>query len=158
MVRIGFGYDVHRLEEGLPLTLGGVLIPGRKGGVGHSDADGLVHALCDALLGALALGDIGLHFPDTDQQYKGINSLLLLEKVMSLVREKGYEVGNADLTLALQHPKVAPFISSMRASLSSAMRITPEQISVKATTTEGLGLEGREEGFSAYAVVLLYKK
>lgn len=157
MYRVGFGYDVHRLAEGKDLTLGGVVIPHHKGGQGHSDADGVVHALCDALLGALALGDIGKHFPDTDPQYKGINSLLLLEHVMKLVREKGYELQNADTTLALQKPKVAPYIQAMRTELAKAMNVAVEKVSVKATTTETMGFEGTEEGFSAYAVVMLVK-
>lgn len=157
MYRVGFGYDVHRLAEGKDLTLGGVVIPHHKGGLGHSDADGVVHALCDALLGALALGDIGKHFPDTDPQYKGINSLLLLEHVMKLVREKGYELQNADTTLAMQKPKVAPYIPAMRTALSNAMNVEMERVSVKATTTEKMGFEGTEEGFSAYAVVMLVK-
>ncbi len=155
MYRIGFGYDVHRLVEGRSLTLGGVLIPHNKGGQGHSDADGLVHALCDALLGALSLGDIGKHFPDTDADYKGINSLILLRHVMKLIREKGYELQNADTTLALQRPKVAPYIYEMRNAIARAMGVEMDLVSVKATTTENMGFQGREEGFSAYAVVML---
>ncbi|PID94814.1 MAG: 2-C-methyl-D-erythritol 2,4-cyclodiphosphate synthase [Bacteroidetes bacterium] len=157
MFRIGFGYDVHRLEEGRDLILGGVRIPYEKGGLGHSDADGLVHALCDALLGALSLGDIGNHFPDTDPRYKGVNSLLLLEQVMQQIREKGYALQNADMTLALQKPKVAPYIEKMRMVLSKTMGVELQQVSVKATTTEKMGFEGRGEGFSAYAVVMLQK-
>lgn len=157
MYRIGFGYDVHRLEEGLDLTLGGVLIPHNKGGLGHSDADGLVHAICDALLGALSLGDIGKHFPDTDPQYKGIDSLILLKHVMTLIREKGYELQNADTTLALQKPKVAPYIEKMRTAMADTMDVDVDLVSVKATTTEKMGFEGREDGFSAYAIVMLRK-
>lgn len=157
MYRIGFGYDVHRLEEGLDLTLGGVLIPHSKGGLGHSDADGLVHALCDALLGALSLGDIGKHFPDTDPQYKGIDSLILLKHVIMLIREKGYELQNADTTLALQKPKVATYIEEMRKAMADAMNVDVDLVSVKATTTEKMSFEGREEGFSAYAIVMLRK-
>lgn len=157
MFRIGFGYDVHRLVEGRSLTLGGVLVPHHKGGLGHSDADGLVHALCDALLGALSLGDIGKHFPDTDPEYKGIDSLILLKHVMTLIREKGYELQNADTTLAIQKPKIAPFIDAMREAIAKAMGVDKDLISVKATTTEEMSFEGREEGFSAYAVVMLRK-
>lgn len=157
MYRIGFGYDVHRLVEGKDLTLGGVLIPHNKGGLGHSDADGLAHALCDALLGALCLGDIGKHFPDTDPQYKNINSLILLKHVMKLIREKGYELQNADTTLALEKPKVAPYIEDMRNAMAETMDVDVNLVSVKATTTEKMGFEGTGDGFSAYAVVMLRK-
>lgn len=157
MYRIGFGYDVHRLVEGKDLTLGGVLIPHNKGGLGHSDADGLVHALCDALLGALCLGDIGKHFPDTDPQYKNINSLILLKHVMKLIREKGYELQNADTTLALEKPKVAPYIEDMRNAMAETMDVDVNLVSVKATTTEKMGFVGMGDGFSAYAVVMLRK-
>lgn len=155
MTRIGTGYDVHRLQEGLPLWIGGVLIPHTHGLLGHSDADVLIHAVCDALLGAAALGDIGKHFPDTDPQYKGISSVKLLTHVGKLLQEKGYTVGNIDSTVVAQHPKLAPYIQQMRQTMANALGLELEQISVKATTTEHLGFEGREEGISAQAVVLL---
>ena len=155
MIRVGIGYDVHQLREGLPLTLGGVRIEHSKGLVGHSDADVLIHAICDALLGAAALGDIGKHFPDTDHKYKGIDSRLLLKETVRLIREKGYKINNIDSILCLQKPKVAPYIEQMRDELSRTMEIDKEQVSVKATTTEHLGFEGREEGISAQAVVLI---
>ena len=153
--RIGFGYDVHRLATGESLVLGGVEIPHEKGTVGHSDADVLLHAICDALLGALALGDIGTHFPDTDPAYRGIASTELLKRTMELVRSHGYVVGNLDSTLCLQAPKIAPHIPSMRRHIAAALGVDPGQVSVKATTEEKLGFTGREEGVSAYAVVLL---
>ena len=155
MIRVGIGYDVHQLREGLPLTLGGVRIEHTKGLVGHSDADVLIHAICDALLGAAALGDIGKHFPDTDPKYKGIDSRLLLKETVRLIREKGYKINNIDSILCLQKPKVAPYIEQMRDELAQTMEIDKEQVSVKATTTEHLGFEGREEGISAQAVVLI---
>lgn len=154
--RIGYGYDVHCLAKGRKLILGGIEIPHTKGCLGHSDADVLIHAICDALLGACSLGDIGKHFPDTNVKYKGIKSGILLEEVTSLIRSKGFEIGNIDTTLAMQQPKIAPYIPKMIAYLSTTMGISCEQISVKATTTEKLGFEGREEGVSAHAVVLLY--
>ncbi len=153
--RIGFGYDVHRLAAGESLVLGGVEIPHEKGTVGHSDADVLLHAICDALLGALALGDIGTHFPDTDPAYRGIASTELLNKTMELVRSHGYTLGNLDTTLCLQAPKIAPQIPAMRRHIAAALGVDPGQVSVKATTEEKLGFTGREEGVSAYAVVLL---
>ena len=153
--RIGFGYDVHRLAAGESLWLGGVEIRHDKGTVGHSDADVLLHAICDALLGAMALGDIGTHFPDTDPAYKGIASTQLLQKTMELVRRGGYRVGNLDSTLCLQAPKIAPHIPAMRSHIAAALGVEPIQVSVKATTEERLGFTGREEGVSAYAVVLL---
>ena len=153
--RIGFGYDVHRLAAGESLVLGGVEIPHGKGTVGHSDADVLLHAICDALLGALALGDIGTHFPDTDPAYRGIASTELLKKTVELVRSRGYVVGNLDSTLCLQAPKIAPHIPSMRRHIAAALGVETGQVSVKATTEEKLGFTGREEGVSAYAVVLL---
>ena len=153
--RIGFGYDVHRLAAGESLWLGGVEIRHDKGTVGHSDADVLLHAICDALLGAMALGDIGTHFPDTDPAYRGIASTQLLQKTMELVRRGGYRVGNLDSTLCLQAPKIAPHIPAMRSHIATALGIEPGQVSVKATTEERLGFTGREEGVSAYAVVLL---
>ena len=154
-MRIGTGYDVHRLEEGLPLWIGGVLVPHTHGLLGHSDADVLIHAVCDALLGAAALGDIGKHFPDTDPQYKGISSVKLLAHVGKLLKEKGYTVGNIDSTIVAQRPKLAPHIQQMRQTMADALGIDVEQMSVKATTTERLGFEGREEGISAQAVALI---
>lgn len=154
-IRIGNGYDVHALAEGLTLTLGGVRIPFEKGCVAHSDGDVLIHALCDALLGALALGDIGRHFPDTDEKYKDIDSRLLLRKVRDMIAEKGYHISNADCTLLLQRPKVAPYIDEMRKCLASDLGVEISRIAVKATTTEHLGYEGRGEGVSAMATVLL---
>jgi 2-C-methyl-D-erythritol 2,4-cyclodiphosphate synthase len=155
MFRVGIGYDVHQLKDGLPLTLGGVRIEHSKGLVGHSDADVLIHAVCDALLGAAALGDIGKHFPDTDPKYKGIDSRLLLKETARLTREKGYEINNIDSILCMQKPKVAPYIHQMRQNLAETMGIDIDQVSVKATTTEHLGFEGREEGISAHAVTIL---
>ena len=146
---------MHRLAEGLPLWLGGVQVPHTHGLVGHSDADVLLHAICDALLGAAALGDIGKHFPDTDPQYKGISSLKLLAHVGKLLKEKGYTVGNIDSTVAAQRPKLAPYIEQMRQNIADTLGISIEQVSVKATTTEHLGFEGREEGISAQAAVIL---
>lgn len=156
-IRTGNGYDVHALAEGLTLTLGGVRIPFEKGCVAHSDGDVLIHALCDAILGALALGDIGKHFPDNDSSYKGIDSRILLRKVTGMVAEKGYSISNADCTLMLQNPKVSPYIDEMRTRLAADMGIGVERVSVKATTTEHLGYEGRGEGISASASVLLIK-
>lgn len=154
-MRIGTGYDVHRLGEGLPLWLGGVQVPHSHGLIGHSDADVLLHAVCDALLGAAALGDIGKHFPDTDPQYKGISSLKLLAHVGNLLKQEGYSVGNIDATVAAQRPKLAPYITQMRQNIADTLGIRLNQVSVKATTTEHLGFEGREEGISAQAVALL---
>lgn len=154
-LRIGNGYDIHALAEGLPLTLGGVRIPHTKGCVAHSDGDVLLHALCDALLGALALGDIGQHFPDTDDAYRGIDSRRLLEQVVTMVHEAGWQVVNADMTLLAQKPKIAPYIAQMRNEIAPLLGVDTDCVSVKATTTEKLGPIGREEGISAYAVVLL---
>lgn len=154
-MRIGIGYDVHKLQEGLPLWLGGIRIEHTKGLVGHSDADVLIHAICDALLGAAALGDIGQHFPDTDPAYKGIDSKVLLCHVCQLLRDKGYAIGNVDSIIAAQRPKLLPHISLMRQTLAECMGIDISQVSVKATTTEHLGFEGREEGISAQAVVTI---
>ncbi len=154
-MRIGTGYDVHRLQEGLPLWIGGVLVPHTHGLVGHSDADVLLHAISDALLGAAALGDIGKHFPDTDPQYKGIASTKLLAHVGTLLRKQGYTVGNIDATVAAQRPQLAPYIDQMRQTIADTLGIEVGQVSVKATTTERLGFEGREEGISAQAVVIL---
>ena len=155
MIRIGTGYDVHQLGEGLPLWLGGVQVPHSHGLIGHSDADVLLHAICDALLGAAALGDIGKHFPDTDPQYKGISSMKLLAQVGELLKTKGYCIGNIDSTLVAQRPKVAPYIPQMRHNIATALGIPEEKVSVKATTTEHLGFEGREEGISAQAAALI---
>ena len=155
--RIGHGYDVHALGEGLRLVIGGVEIPHEKGCIAHSDGDVLIHALCDALLGALALGDIGKHFPDTSAEFKGIDSRILLGKVVALVREAGYEVGNVDCTVAMQRPKLRPHIDLMRERLAESMGVAVDQVSVKATTTERLGFEGEEKGVSATAVALVYK-
>jgi 2-C-methyl-D-erythritol 2,4-cyclodiphosphate synthase len=157
MFRVGHGYDVHALGEGLRLVLGGVEIPHEKGCIAHSDGDVLAHAICDALLGALALGDIGKHFPDTSAEFKGIDSLILLRRVVALVRERGYEIGNIDSTIAMQRPKLRPYIDLMRERIAEAAGAAVEQISVKATTTEHLGFEGEEKGVSATAVVLLVK-
>jgi len=156
-MRIGFGYDVHRFAESRELWLGGILIPHHQGLLGHSDADVLIHAICDALLGAAALGDIGKYFPDTDTELKNIDSKILLKETVSLITVAGYKIQNIDATIALQVPKVASYIEIMRTTLSGILGITTSQVSVKATTTERLGFEGREEGVSAYAVVLLEK-
>ena len=156
-IRIGNGYDVHALAEGLPLWLGGVKIESETGCVAHSDGDVAIHALCDALLGALALGDIGKHFPDTSSEFKGIDSKILLARVMELVRSEGWKVCNADITIAMQKPKLAPYIIPMRECLSEIMGVSVGQVSVKATTTEKLGFVGRCEGCEVYAVVLLKK-
>ena len=155
MLRIGHGYDVHRLTAERKLILGGVEIPYRYGLLGHSDADVLLHAVCDALLGALGAGDIGRHFPDTDPRFKGISSLKLLQEVMVLAVGQGYAIGNLDVTVIAQRPKLAPYISSMVENLAAACRTDISRVNVKATTTEELGFEGRGEGISAHAVVLL---
>ncbi len=156
-IRVGCGYDVHALAEGLQLVLCGVKIPHTKGCVAHSDGDVAIHAICDALLGALALGDIGKLFPDSDAKYKGINSTRLLKEVVELVNGKGYTISNMDCTIAMQRPKLRPYIDTMRETLAKVMRIDVDRVSIKATTTERLGFEGREEGVSANAVVLLIK-
>ena len=153
--RIGHGYDVHKLENGKKFIIGGIQIDHDKGAVGHSDADVVIHVICDALLGALSLGDIGKHFPDTDEKYKGIDSKVLLYKVLDLLKEKEYRVSNVDVTILLQKPKLRDHINSMRATLSNIMEIDISQISVKATTTEGLGFVGREEGVAAHCVCLI---
>lgn len=155
--RIGNGYDVHALAEGLPLWLGGVLIDSPIGCIAHSDGDVAIHALCDALLGALALGDIGKHFPDTSDEFAGIDSKILLERVMTLLRSEGWSVGNADITIAMQLPKLAPYIQAMRECMAGIMEIPVSAVSVKATTTEKLGFVGRGEGCEVYAVALLKK-
>jgi 2-C-methyl-D-erythritol 2,4-cyclodiphosphate synthase len=158
MYRIGQGYDVHCLEEGETLWLGGILIPHTKGTVAHSDGDVLIHAICDALLGAVSLGDIGTHFPDTSEQYKNIDSKILLNETYRLVQDEGFEIVNVDSTVSAQQPKLKPFIPEMKKVMADLLQIKPELISVKATTTERLGFEGREEGISALAIVLLQKK
>lgn len=155
MIRVGQGYDVHQLVEGRPLVLGGVTVQHNKGLAGHSDADVLIHSLCDALLGAAGKGDIGQHFPDTDSSYKNIDSRILLRKVMSLLQEDDWQLVNADLTIIAQAPKLAPHIPQMRSLLSNDMNIDETQLNIKATTTEGLGYCGREEGITALAIVLL---
>ena len=156
-IRVGLGIDVHQLEEGLPFWLGGIRIPHSKGAKGHSDADVLIHAICDAMLGAANLGDIGKHFPDNDPQYKGIDSKILLAKTYELVRQKGYELGNCDSVVCLQKPKIADYLPQMRQTLAEVLGVDEDDISIKATTTEHLGFEGREEGVSAYATVLLVR-
>jgi len=156
-VRVGFGFDVHQLNEGRPCILGGVEIIHRKGPLGHSDADVLIHAICDALLGAANLKDIGFHFPDTSSEFKSIDSKILLSKVVALVRSKGYELGNIDTTLVLEQPKINPHIDRMQTVLSEVMGISAEDISIKATTNEKLGFIGREEGVVAYAVAIITK-
>ena len=153
--RVGHGYDVHKLVEDRKLIIGGVEIPHSKGLLGHSDADVLAHAICDALLGAAALGDIGKHFPDNDDRYKDVDSLVLLEKVCELIRNKGYEISNVDSTILAQAPKLRPYIDEMRSELAKAMKLDIDELSVKATTEERLGFTGREEGIAAHAVVLL---
>ena len=155
--RIGFGYDVHQLKEGHEFWLGGIKLAHDKGAVGHSDADVLIHVICDAILGAADLRDIGFHFSDTDPQYKGIDSKILLKEVMKLLRNNGYELGNVDTTICLQIPKVNPHIPLMKQCLAEVMAVEASQISIKATTTEKLGFVGREEGVSAYCVALINK-
>lgn len=157
-VRIGFGYDVHRMQTDRELIIGGVTIPHEKGLAGHSDADVLLHAICDALLGAVALGDIGKNFPDSDPQYKNVDSRKLLRHSYKLVNEKGYILGNLDSTIVAQAPKLQPFIQDMRKNIASDLDCEVEVISVKATTSEQLGFEGRKEGISASVVVLVQKK
>ena len=156
-MRIGFGYDVHRLAPERLLVLGGVTVPYELGLVGHSDADVLVHAMMDALLGAAAAGDIGRHFPDHDPQYKGVSSLLLLSKVSEIIMNKDYQVGNIDSVIVAQKPKLASYIPEMTEKLAAVLQVPPDQINVKATTTEGLGFAGTGEGIASYAVVLLHK-
>lgn len=155
--RVGFGYDVHAMRADEPFILGGIEIPHHQGPFGHSDADILIHSICDALLGAACLGDIGRLFPDTDPQYKGIDSKILLKEVIQRIRAENYEVGNMDCTVCLQLPKLKPHIEAMQKSLSAVMNVPTNNISIKATTTERLGFVGREEGVSVYVVVLIYK-
>lgn len=157
MFRIGQGYDVHALAPGLPMWLGGVRIDYTEGFVAHSDGDVAIHALCDALLGALALGDIGKHFPDNSDEWKDIDSKILLAKVVALLEERGWSVGNVDITIALQSPKLAPYISAMRETLASVMGISVDAVSIKATTTEKLGFVGRKEGCEVWAIALICK-
>ena len=157
-MRVGMGYDVHKLVEGRKLIIGGVEIPHSLGLLGHSDADVLLHAIMDALLGAAALGDIGKHFPDTDPAYKGISSILLLEHVTKLLREHHYEIGNIDATIIAQKPKMAPHIPQMKENIAKALHMEPDCLNIKATTEEKLGFTGREEGIASQAVCLLYKK
>jgi 2-C-methyl-D-erythritol 2,4-cyclodiphosphate synthase len=157
MHRIGFGYDVHQLVENRKLILGGISIPFSKGTLGHSDGDALIHAICDALLGALALGDIGFHFPDTNTEFKDIDSKILLRKTVELIKGKGWEIANIDTTVCLEKPKLKDYISLMQNTLAGVMGISPDQISVKATTTETLGFVGTGEGVAVYAVALLQK-
>ncbi len=155
--RIGMGVDFHQLQEGRDLFIGGIKIPHTKGAVGHSDADTLLHAICDALLGALSLGDIGVHFPDTDVSYKNIDSKILLDKTIALIKSEGYSIVNIDTTLCLQEPKIKPYTERMRKVIAGIAGITEKDISIKATTTEQMGFVGREEGIVAHAVVLLNK-
>jgi 2-C-methyl-D-erythritol 2,4-cyclodiphosphate synthase len=153
--RIGSGIDFHQLVEGRELMLGGIKVPHTKGALGHSDADVLLHAICDALLGALALGDIGTHFPDTDERYKNIDSKILLKETMKLIKNEGYGVVNIDTTLCLQEPKIKPYVAQMQKAIAEIINVPERDISIKATTTETLGFVGREEGVIAYATVLL---
>lgn len=158
MIRIGNGYDVHRLVEGRKLILGGVDIPHHKGVLGHSDGDVLIHSIMDALLGALALGDIGQHFPDTSNEYKDIDSMILLEKVYKLIKEKGYRIGNLDCIIVAQNPKLKPFLNLMREKIAKIIEVKIDDVSIKATTEEKLGFTGNEEGIKAYTVTILFKK
>jgi len=157
-IKVGFGFDVHPLQEGKALWLGGVQIPHTKGCVGHSDADVLIHAICDALLGAAGLRDIGNQFPNTDNAFKGIDSKVLLQQTMQLLQQKNYKVGNVDCTLCLEEPKINPHIANMQKALAPILQIAEEDISIKATTNEKLGYIGREDGANAYAVALIYKE
>lgn len=153
--RIGIGYDVHRLEEGRDFILGGVQIPYTKGPAGHSDGDVLIHAICDAMLGALALGDIGRHFPDSDEEFRDIDSKILLEKTINMIRFYGYEISNIDCTVCLQKPKISKYVPAMVKAISDVLHIDAHLVSIKATTTEKMGFVGQEQGISAYAVALL---
>jgi len=156
-IRIGFGFDVHPLKEGVDFWLGGVKINHNKGASGHSDADVLIHAICDALLGAANLGDIGFHFPDTSKEYKNIDSKILLSKVTDLLKKENYKIGNIDSTVCLENPKINSYVPKMKIALGTAMNIPENDISIKATTNEKMGYVGREEGICAYAVVLIQK-
>lgn len=157
-IKVGFGYDVHRLAQNEELILGGVKIPHEKGTVGHSDADVVIHAICDALLGAANMRDIGFHFPDTTKQFKNIDSKILLKKTVDLLSKKQYKIGNIDCTICLQKPKIKDYIPQMQAVLAPIMKLTTDDISIKATTTEKLGFVGQEEGIAVHAVVLIEKK
>lgn len=157
-IRVGYGYDVHRFQEGRKLILGGVEIPHERGLLGHSDADVLLHAITDALLGALALGDIGTHFPDTDQKHKNADSQKLLVEAYSMIRERGYKLGNLDATVIAEKPKLQPYIDEIRQSIATSLGCSIDDISVKATTSERMGFAGREEGMAAHAVVILYQE
>ena len=156
-IKVGFGFDVHQLKDGLDFWLGGIKVPHTKGGLGHSDADVLIHAICDALLGSANLGDIGKHFPDSSEEFKGIDSKILLKEVVKMISERGYSIGNIDSTVCLQKPKIGPYIPEMQKVLASCINIDSEDISIKATTTERLSFVGREEGVSAYSTVLIQK-
>ncbi len=157
-IRVGFGFDVHPLEEGIPFFLGGVLIDHTKGAKGHSDADVTIHAICDALLGAAALGDIGKHFPDTSDKFKGIDSKILLKEVVALLASHQYKTGNVDVTLVLEKPKIKPHVELMQQTLADVMQLSTGDVSIKATTNEKMGFVGREEGVAAYAVALIFKQ
>ena len=157
-IKVGYGYDVHQLKEGLPFWLGGIEVEHTHGALGHSDADVLIHVICDALLGAANMRDIGFHFADTDPKYKGIDSKILLKEVVEIIAEKGYKIANIDSTICLQQPKVNPYIPEMKSCLAEVMKVDEEDVSIKATTTEKLGFVGKEEGVSAHAVVLIYKE
>jgi len=156
-MRIGHGYDAHKFIEGKPLVLGGVTIPYEKGLLAHSDGDAVIHALCDALLGAAAMGDIGKHFPDTDPDFRNIDSRILLRKVNGLIKERGYKPGNADITILAQAPKLMPYIDEMRKLLAQDLDVLIDDVSIKATTTEGMGFVGRKEGVAVYAVVMIFR-
>lgn len=157
-IKVGFGFDVHKLEANYPLFLGGIKVPSEKGAVGHSDADVLIHAICDALLGAANLDDIGTHFPDTDPQYKGIDSKTLLAEVCEMIEDHGFLISNIDSTVSLEKPKIISFVPEMKKTLAKVTGLEISDISIKATTTEKLGFTGREEGVAAYCVVLIRKK
>lgn len=156
-IKVGFGFDVHQLKDGLEFWLGGIKVTHTKGVLGHSDADVLIHVICDALLGSANLGDIGKHFPDSSEEFKGIDSKILLKEVVKMISERGYSIGNIDSTVCLQKPKIGPYIPEMQKVLASCMNIDSDDISIKATTTERLSFVGREEGVSAYATVLIKK-
>jgi len=157
-IRVGFGFDVHQLEAGEQIILGGISIPSSKKAVGHSDADVLIHAICDAILGAAGLRDIGVHFPNTDMSIKGIDSKILLKKTFDMIHSKGYEIGNIDATVCLENPKINPHVEAMKITLAAVLDISVDDISIKATTNEGLGYVGREDGVNAYAVALLHRR
>jgi len=156
-IKVGFGFDVHQLQEGRDFYIGGVKIPHFKGALGHSDADALIHAICDALLGAAGLKDIGYYFPDTSAEFEGIDSKILLKRVVDLISEKGYSIGNVDVSLVLEKPKIKPYIDEMIATLAPILNVENDDISIKATTNEKMGYVGREEGIAAYAVCLISK-